>query len=482
MTIKFPSSELSSVKVGLFGIGLNTYWDQFDGLLERLKKYQKRVEKKLLSFGSDVFDAGMVDTVKKANETANSFRKENVDLIFLYISTYALSETVLPIAQKNEVPIIILNLQPDSSIDYKAFNSIEDNVEKTGEWLANCQACAVPEIASVFNRSGIEFFQVTGTLEDDDTWEEIKEWIEACKVANTMQKNRVGLLGHYYSGMLDIYSDPTQLAAYFGSHVEHLEIDDLLTVHGSISQKDIKEKVEQMNIVFNVIDECPDEEMERAAKTSCALDKLVNKNNLDSLVYYYEGAEQSKIEDIIGSMIVGNSLLTAHNIPVAGEYDIKNVHAMKILDSFEVGGSFTEFYAMDYDKNIILMGHDGPAHIDISQDQPKVKPLSLYHGKQSHGLSIEMQVKKGPVTVLAVTQNAKGELRLLVAEGESIPGPILEIGNTNSRYKFPISIKEYIEKWSREGPAHHCAVGIGHIGPKIHKLGSLMEMEVVQIC
>ncbi len=480
MTQESRSSE--TVTVGVFSIGLETYWPQFEGLRERLVGYQQRIHDRLQETGADVVDGGMVDTVENARETADQFKTNDVELIFLYVSTYALSETVLPVVQKANVPVIVLNLQPTSSIDYESFNRMDDRVEKTGEWLANCQACAVPEIASVFNRAEIDFHQVTGTLEDEDAWTEIEEWVEAASVARTMRRNRVGIMGHYYSGMLDIYSDPTQQAAFFGSHIEHLEVEYLRDLRNDVTEQEVGEKVEQIHREFEVWDECRQEELERAARTACALDQMVEEKQLGSLAYYYEGSPGGELEDVIASIIVGNSILTAHNVPVAGECDLKNVQAMKIMDAFGVGGSFTEFYSMDFDDDILLMGHDGPGHIAIAEGKPKLKPLRLYHGKQGSGLSVEMSVKNGPITALAVVQTFGGKLKLLVSEGHSVEGPILEIGNTNSRYDFPIGVKEYVENWSSEGPAHHCAVGVNHIASKIHKLGALLDMEVVQVC
>lgn len=93
-----------------------------------------------------------------------------------------------------------------------------------------------------------------------------------------------------------------------------------------------------------------------------------------------------------------------------------------------------------------------------------------------------MSVRHGPVTLLSVVQKPDGKLLLLVAEGESVPGPILEIGNTNSRYRFPGGMKNFVNAWNSHGPAHHCAAGVGHIGRKIEKLGELLEMEVIKIC
>ncbi|HEX8356007.1 MAG TPA: arabinose isomerase, partial [Segetibacter sp.] len=329
----------------------------------------------------------------------------------------------------------------------------------------------------------IVFHQVTGLLNsDDECWHQVKEWVEAARVANTLFYNRLGCMGHYYSGMLDIYSDLTQQYAHFGGHIEIIEVDELSVLRKEVTDEAIKQKVAVFKESFAVQNDCAQYELERSARTSVALDALVEKYKLGSMAYYYKGAAGSENEDTISSIILGVSLLTARGIPVAGEYEIKNAQAMKIMDSFGAGGSFTEYYAMDYTEDIVLMGHDGPGHITIAEGKTKVRPLTVYHGKVGSGLSVEMSVKNGPVTLLSVVQKIDGKLFLLVAEGESVAGPILEIGNTNSRYKFPIGARKFMNDWNANGPAHHCAVGIGHIHSKIEKLGSLLNMEVVRVC
>lgn len=471
------------MKIGLFGIGLEAYWDQFDGLKSRLENYLQLVNKKLLEIHPQVINAGLVDTTEKAFEAGKLFRREDVDIIFLYVSTYALSSTVLPVVQRTKVPVIILNLSPEKSIDYGSFNSIGNRTLMTGEWLAYCSACPVPEISNVFNRTGIKFHQITGLLyNDEETWNEIKEWIDAAKVANIMSYNRLGCMGHYYSGMLDIYTDLTQQYRYFGGHIEIIEVDELAALRNGFSENEIQNRVNLFYHEFDVQEDCELEELKRAAVTSLALDKLIEKYKLGSLAYYYKGTGNSTNEDAISSIILGNSLLTARGIPVAGEFEIKNVQAMKVMDSFGAGGSFTEYYAMDFNEDVILMGHDGPGHIAIAEGKTKVKPLYVYHGKVGKGLSVEMSVKYGDVTLLSVVEKANGKLMLLIAEGESVPGPILQIGNTNSRYKFPVGAKKFVNNWNSYGPAHHCAVGIGHVGSRIEKLGELLSMEVVKIC
>jgi L-arabinose isomerase len=155
---------------------------------------------------------------------------------------------------------------------------------------------------------------------------------------------------------------------------------------------------------------------------------------------------------------------------------------MKILDTLGCGGSFTEYYAMDYQDDVVLMGHDGPGHMKIAEGKVKVKPLNVYHGKVGKGLSVEMSVKHGPVTLLSVVQQANGELMLLAANGESVPGPILELGNTNSRYRFSIGARNFVEAWNSYGPAHHCAIGTGDVTGILEKLGKLLKMKYVKVC
>jgi L-arabinose isomerase len=477
-----PQSSFPT-RVGLFGIGLEAYWPQFAGLEERLIHNTQRVAERLGAMDVEVVNLGLVDGPEKARDAGHRFRQADVDLIFLYVTTYALSSTVLPVVRRARVPVIVLNLAPAAAIDYAAFNSWRDRTRMTGEWLAYCQACPVPEIANVFQRCRIPFHQVTGTLEDDPAaWNEIAEWVAAARVTTAMEHNRIGVMGHYYGGMLDIYSDLTLQSATFGSHIEFIEVDELASLRAAADDSAVARRTAEFHEVFDIQPDCPPVELERAARTSVALDALVEAHQLTALAYFYSGGAGSANEDAIGSIILGNSLLTARGIPVAGELEIKNVQAMKILDSFGAGGSFTEFYAMDYQDDVVLMGHDGPGHIAIANGKTKVRPLSVYHGKVGHGLSVEMSVKHGPVTLLSVVESSGGKLGLLVAEGESVAGPILEIGNTNSRYRFPIGARRFVAEWSGHGPAHHCAIGVGHVSGKLAKLASLLGIEYTRVC
>lgn len=464
----------TNVKVGLVGVGLSTYWPQFKGLEERLKGYQRQIGERMESLGGvTVVDGGLVDDPAKASEAADRMKGDRVEMLFIFISTYALSSTILPIVRELHIPVIILNIQPGLHIDYDKLNGMTDRGDMTGEWLANCQACSVPEFAAVFNRADIRYDIVSGYLEDPEAWKEIGQWIDAARLAYGMKHNRLGVLGHYYGGMIDVYSDLVLHSAVFGTHVEMLEMCELKALRDAVTAEELQGKLDEFDKAFEIDPACTASELERAARTSVALEKLVAKKNLGSMAYFYEGMPGNAYENIVTSIIAGNTLLTGRGIPVAGEYEVKNAQAMKILSLLGAGGSFAEFYGMDFKDDVVLLGHDGPANSVLAENGVKLVPLSVYHGKPGNGLSIQMSVKHGPVTLLSVVEGKDG-ISLLLAEGESVPGPIMNIGNVNSRYKFPVSAKEFIGRWSKAGPSHHCAIGVGHVAETLKKYAFIL--------
>ncbi|HBY95891.1 MAG: L-fucose/L-arabinose isomerase family protein [Ardenticatenaceae bacterium] len=480
----------SKARVGIFGIGLAAYWPQFEGLKERLEGYQRTIEGRLAQMGAEVVSAGLVDTAPAAQAAGDLFARENVDLIICYVGTYATSSQVLPAVQRRKAPVLVLNLQPAPALDYP-------NTD-TGEWLANCCACCVPEISNAFARCRIQFNVVSGLLlpaegaagrYHDRAWSQIAEWVQAANVMRALNYGRIGFLGHTYPGMLDMYSDFTMHYGQLGTHVEVLEMDDLHTRVAAVTGDEIDARIDEIRRVFDIAEPGHDkislpvteEGLRWSAQVAAGLDRLVRDFDLDGLTYYYRGLGGNTNEELGASLIVGTSLLTARGIPASGEGDLKTCMAMFIMDRLGAGGSYTEFYAMDFNDDFILMGHDGPGHVAISDRKPVLRGLGLYHGKHGYGISVEFNVKTGPITILGMTQTAEGHLKMLAAQGESLPGPTLRIGNTNSRLKFALDPAEFMNRWSEQGPTHHCALGVGHQASKIEKVARLLGLELAVI-
>jgi L-arabinose isomerase len=491
---------IKKARIGLYSVGLKAYWNQFEGLRERLIHYGKFIESKLGEFG-EVYNFGLVDDEVSGRTAGEWLNTKNVDIVFCHSASYVTSSSVLPVHQICKAPVVILNLQPTASMNYMKTT--------TGEWLAHCGACPVPEFSNALNRAGIKCKIVNGLLGLDKTpeisitdevtsgrkeairaWKEIGEWARAASVKRTLQHSRFGFLGNNYSGMLDMYSDFTMAQSQMGIHVEILEMCDLDRSLKTVTSEEIKLKMEQVREFFQISGDSPsdpiakkptDEQLEWSCRVAAAQEKMVLEYDLDALAYYYHGSNDNDYERLQSGFIVGHSLLTAAGIPCSGEGDLKTALAMKICDTLGTGGSFSEIVAVDYDKETIILGHDGPFHISISAGKPILRGMGIYHGKRGSGVSVEANVKTGPVTTLGLTQTGDGKMKMIISEAEAVKEQILMIGNTQTHIKYKYHPDEYMDKWFAEAPTHHCSMSVGHNAGLFDKTAELLGVNKVVI-
>ena len=488
--------KLKLPRIGLYSMGLKAYWTQFSGLEQRLKDYGDFIAKQLEAMGAEVYHYGMVDCEQAGQAAGEYFNSNSVDLIFSHSATYITGSCILPIHQICKAPTVVLNLQPTARMNYAQTT--------TGEWLAHCGACPAPEIANTFNRAGITYRVVSGLLGLDSTpaismtdevtanrpeaiaaWEKIHQWVDATRVKRNLQGATFGFLGNTYSGMLDLCSDFAMVSAQAGIHVKVLEMCDLDRHLQNVTHGEIAEKRTEIQSFFTISDDNAadplakkptEEQLNWSAKVAIAQEKMVTEFDLDALAYYYHGAAGGHYENVQGGFIVGHSLLTAAGIPCAGEGDLKTALAMKICDILGKGGSFCEIVATDYEDETIILGHDGPFHLDIATGKPVLRGMGLYHGKQGSGVSVEAKVRSGPITNLNCTQTIDGKLKFIITEAMATDGPILSIGNTQTPVKFKQNPDDYMEQWFAEAPTHHFAMSVGHNNNTFLKVFDLMGL------
>ncbi|WP_433430173.1 arabinose isomerase [Nonomuraea sp. CA-141351] len=463
----------TKTRVGLVAGGLGAYWPQFPDLLPQLQRSAARVSERMRELDAEIVDVGFISDAQEGAAAAEKLRAADCDLIVGFLTTYMTATMLVPIAQRSGAPVLLINLQPTESMDHATFD--------TGQWLAYCGACPLPEMANAFQRCGIPFRSVSGYLEDERAWARITSWVRAAGARAALRHGRHGLMGHLYPGMLDVSTDLTLVSANFGGHVEVLEFDDLRVRVEKVTDAEVAAKRAETEKVFELADSVNDIDLEWACRVSVGLDRLVEDFSLDSLAYYHRGLDGETHERLGAGMILGSSLLTARGIPAAGEYELRTSLAMLIMDRMGAGGSFTELQALDFHRGHVEMGHDGPAHLAISARRPLLRGLGVYHGKRGWGVSVEFDVKHGPVTAFGIIQRRDGRFALVASEGETVDGPHLQIGNTTSRVDFGRDPGEWTDDWSATGMSHHWALGTGHRAAELKALAHLLEAEFIQI-
>ncbi|MGI8332408.1 arabinose isomerase [Actinomadura scrupuli] len=461
------------VRVGLVAGGLGAYWPQFPDLLPQLQRSARRVSERMRDLGADVVDVGFISDAQEGAAAAEKLRAAGCDIIVGFLTTYMTATMLVPIAQRSDAPVLLINLQPTESMDHATFD--------TGQWLAYCGACPLPEMANTFRRCDIPFRSVSGYLEDERAWAKIGRWVRAAGVRAALRRGRHGLLGHLYPGMLDVATDLTLVSANFGGHVEVLEFDDLRVRVEKVTDAETEATKRTARGLFELADSVNDDDFTWAARVSVGLDRLVEDFGLDSLAYYHRGLDGEIHERLGAGMILGASLLTARGVPAAGEYELRTSLAMLIMDRLGAGGSFTELQALDFLRGHVEMGHDGPAHLAISDARPLLRGLGVYHGKRGYGVSVEFDVKHGPVTAFGIIQRRDGRFAFAASEGEVVGGPLLQIGNTTSRVDFGCDPGEWVDTWSATGISHHWALGLGHRIDDLKALADLMEIELIEV-
>jgi L-arabinose isomerase len=441
-------------RIGLVAGGLGAYWPQFPELLPQLERSARRVSERFAELDCEVVDVGFISDAQDGAAAAEKLRLADCDLIVGFLTTYMTASMLVPVAQRSVAPVLLLNLQPTEAMDHASFD--------TGAWLAYCGACPLPEMANAFRRCGIDFRSVSGYVEDERAWRRIDRWVKAAGVRAAFRHGRHGLMGHLYPGMMDVSTDPTLVSSQLGGHVEILEIDDLRVRVEKVTDAETDGRVALARDVFDLDPSVDEDDFRWGARVSVALDRLVEDFSLDSMAYYHRGLDGEMHERVGAGLILGASLLTARGVPVVGEYELRTSLAMLLMDRIGAGGSFTEFQALNFHDGVVEMGHDGPAHLAISAQRPLLRGLGIYHGKRGWGVSVEFDVDHGPVTVCGLAQDRDGTFSIVAAEGTTVPGPLLAIGNTTSRVDFGRDPGEWTDDWSASGVGHHWALGTGH--------------------
>ena len=402
----------TKAKVGVFSIALGAYLPQFPSLVPEFES-QYAAFKKTIPDTVEIIDGGMVTTKEQAMEAGNKFRAADVDLVFLQMLTYATSYNMLPAVRDLDVPVVLVNVQKLKALDYDHTDS--------ASWLGEGYACgAVGEAVADLERAGKRHAVITGVVEGGDpgVQAEIEDWCKAAQVRRRFRDTNIAQIGRPYPGMMDLYIDETNLYNRMFLYTKQFDWEKMWAIADDITDEDaIRAKAQEILDTFEI-----------------------------------EG---------------GGTIETVGDMKVA--------MAMSILKTISGTGQLSEMYSIDFNDDICIIGHSGSGDADISDKKPTMKIVKVFHGKTGGGYLTQFYPYTGPVTYLAITQDADGHFRFVVAEGVNEEGKILSFGDTNMRTRFTCGAREFVNRWSEAGPTHHMAAATGRHIDTILKVAKIFN-------
>ena len=459
-------------RIGLLPTGHLFYWDQFPGLKEMCLHMLDRMVERLGRIGQ-VINPGLTDTSEKAVQAGNLFNNEKVDILLVFPLGYTTGMVVLPCVRQVNVPIRILNTHLDKSYDYKSAD--------TTVYLYHEGPCCIPEYAAGLISLGKKFRIRTGPFNSDRFWKEVTADCQGAAAARAFRAINIGIIGETYTGMVDMPTDEHRWLKATGNLIIRPEVEEIEEAFHRVKPAQLQDMYRQFRQMYDVDQSVTDEHMKTSAQLAIAYEEVILKHDIQAFGYYWWG-EKELITQLRAQSNLAVSRLAAMGRPGVTEGDVRTAMGMKILDLLGGGGMFVEFFAIDYSENFLLMGHDGPGNMNMSEGKPKIQHLAVHHGKSGHGLGIDFDVAKGPATILNFSQFDAGDtFKLVYTVAEIVPGDVLNIGNPNCRVKLKQPLHEFFDDWCQQGPSHHMALGSGDYAKEIETFAEAMQFKCVKL-
>lgn len=450
-------------RIGLLPTGHQMYWGQFPGLREKGLAMWDRFRRQFETIG-EVFAPDLVDDPDKARAAGGLFRANRVDIVWILPLGYTTGMVVVPAVKDLAAPIRILNAHVDSSYDYATAD--------TAEYLYHEGPCCVPEYAGTLVSLGKKFRVCTGHIGQESLWREIRGDCQGAAAARAFGELNFGVIGNTYTNMTDMPVDEHRVLRATGKLLVRPEVEEIAQAYAAVTPAEIDDMRRQFRQMYEVDRSVTDEHLESSARVAVAYDKVVTGHDISAFGYYWWGQNEQTTQ-LRSQSALAVSRLASLGRPGVTEGDVKTAMAMKILDLLGGGGMFLEFFAIDYDENFILVGHDGPANVNVAAGRPALQHLEVHHGKTGHGLGIDFRVQTGPITLLNLTQFGAGDtFKLIYTIADVIDGDVLRIGNPNCRVRVRRPIPEFFDAWCQQGPCHHIALGLGDHAREIEALAA----------
>lgn len=463
-------------RIGVMCVGCGAYWPQFPGMKEYLcAKHEEFIDK--FRDRAEVLSVGMVDTPELAEAAGRRFIYEDVDVVFVQAMTYSMSSNMVPAVKDLKVPVVLMNIQELPSLNFSETRRLED-------WLGHgCTCACMPELTAMLERYGVRYDLITGWLHGDTVVDDaLEKWCAAASVRRKLRSGSVGMLGHQYPGMMDLWIDENSLMQKFGMMTHFLVWEEILPLAEQVSDEELKDYRAHLEDTFDIPGNIPAETLDSVCRIYGGFMKLLERHGVHILAQHFERDAVGPEADLLAALNPATTMMLQDGIACAVEGDIRAAIAVAMLKQVAGNANLCELYTLDFTDDVVLVGHSGASDPCISDEKPMLRTTSVFHGKSGSGFTTQAVPRIGPITMMALTARRDGSLKLVAAEGMVEPGEILGLGDINCRVRCPIPMRDFVNRWCLQGPSHHGAMASGNHADVLRRVALELDIDFELIC
>ena len=458
--------------IGLLGVMQELYDDMIPGITDHQAQYAAAVGQRLGDVAKVVFTSPARNR-EDVERTTRELVARGVDGIAIVMLTYGPALRTVRALLEAPVPLVLLNIQPERAVT--AAWDMADLTYNQGIHGAQDQANALV-------RAGIPFSVITGDWRSPRLVNRFDDWARAAQAVNELRRTRVALLGYPMNGMGDILYDPPALLRRLGPTVVNENLGELVARVQEIGAPEVDILISDHNERFEVAHHLPRQRHEYAARLELALRALLDERGSRGFSFHFDAfGGDGRFKQL---PLLAASDLMADGYGFAAEGDTNTAALMCAAQTMIGEAHFSEMYAMDWQRDSVLISHMGEGNWRIARPDRPIRLIDreLGIGGLDNPPTLVFSARPGPATAAALVPLAGERIRLIAGRGEVLDTPELpKVEMHHFHFRPRAGMEVFMDEWLRLGGPHHFVLNLGdHLG-RWRRLAELLELEYEEI-
>jgi L-arabinose isomerase len=465
-----PESE--KPKIGMLGLMQELYDDMIPGITAHQEAYANEVVAKLnprisLIFPRAARNRDDIEAIMK------EFNDQELDGVMIMNLTYGPGTNLVRALQVNHLPLMVANIQPERTV--------------TGNWDMNDLTYnqgihGVQDTTNTMIRTiGDNFPVITDDWRSPSFESFVYDWGKAAQAAGRLRKMKIAWYGKM-NGMHDTVVDFAALMRVVGPEIREERMGDLYACMESLSEQEVKKQMEEDLKNFEIDPDLPTENHEHAVKIMLAFEKVMVDGGYAAYSANFDVFKGDGRFRQIGLLAASNLLAKGYGYGAEG--DVNSTIVVTVGHILDKDSNFTEMYAMDFDKDSMLMSHMGEGNWKLARkDRPvRLVDRELGIGELDNPPTTVFMVEPGEATLVSLVALKGDHFRLVAMKGQVLDTE--EYGNIEMPYfhfKPDSGVRDANTNWLKAGGTHHQGMLMGDHLRKWKFLCEILGIEYIEV-